>query len=64
MNYWLYKSEPGSYSIDDLARDRTTVWDGVRNFIARAYLLQAELGDLVFFYHSSAKPPGIAGLCR
>ncbi|MGH8923923.1 MAG: EVE domain-containing protein [Acidimicrobiia bacterium] len=62
MNYWLYKSEPGSYSIDDLARDRNTVWDGVRNYIARAYLLQAEVGDLAFFYHSSAKPPGIAGL--
>ena len=64
MNYWLYKSEPESYSIDDLARDRTTIWDGVRNFIARAYLLQAGVGDLVFFYHSSAKPPGIAGLAR
>ncbi|HEY7584612.1 MAG TPA: EVE domain-containing protein [Acidimicrobiia bacterium] len=64
MKYWLYKSEPTSYSIDDLARDHTTVWDGVRNFIARAYLVQAEVGDLAFFYHSSANPPGIAGLCR
>ena len=62
MKYWLYKSEPGSYSIDDLAREKTTVWDGVRNYIARAYLLQAEVGDLAFFYHSSAKPPGIAGI--
>lgn len=64
MKYWLYKSEPGSYSIDDLARDRVTIWDGVRNYIARAYLVQAEVGDFVFFYHSSAKPPGVAGLCR
>jgi predicted RNA-binding protein with PUA-like domain len=62
VKYWLYKSEPGSYSIDDLAREKTTVWDGVRNYIARAYLLQAEVGDLTFFYHSSAKPPGIAGM--
>jgi predicted RNA-binding protein with PUA-like domain len=64
MKYWIYKSEPGSYSIDDLAQEKTTVWDGVRNYIARAYLLQAEVGDLAFFYHSSAKPPGIAGLCK
>lgn len=64
MKYWLYKSEPNSYSIDDLARDRTTIWDGVRNYIARNYLLQAEAGDLAFFYHSSANPPGVAGLSR
>lgn len=64
MKYWLYKSEPSAYSIDDLAQDRTTIWDGVRNYIARNYLLQAEVGDLAFFYHSSAKPPGVAGLCR
>jgi predicted RNA-binding protein with PUA-like domain len=64
VKYWIYKSEPGSYSIDDLAQDKTTVWDGVRSYISRAYLLQAEVGDLAFFYHSSAKPPGIAGLCK
>lgn len=64
MKYWLYKSEPNSYSIDNLARDGTTIWDGVRNYIARNYLLQAEVGDLAFFYHSSAKPPGVAGLAR
>lgn len=64
MKYWLYKSEPSSYNIDDMAKDGTTVWDGVRNYIARNYLLQAEIGDLAFFYHSSAKPPGVAGLCK
>lgn len=64
MRYWLYKTEPSSYGIDDLAREGTTVWDGVRNYIARAYLLQASVDDLAFFYHSSAKPPGIAGLCQ
>ena len=64
MRYWLYKSEPGSYSIDDLAADGSTVWDGVRNYMARNYLVQGEVGDRAFFYHSSAKPPGIAGLAE
>ena len=64
MKYWLYKSEPRDYSIEDLARDGSTIWDGVRNYIARNYLTQAEVGDLPFFYHSSAKPPGLAGLAR
>lgn len=64
MSYWLYKSEPSSYSIDDLERDQTTIWDGVRNYMARNYLVQGRVGDLVFFYHSSAKPPGVAGLAR
>ena len=64
MRYWLYKTEPNSYSIDDLAKDGFTVWDGVRNFMARNYLVEGEAGDRVFFYHSSAKPPGIAGLAE
>ncbi|CAN5197571.1 EVE domain-containing protein [soil metagenome] len=64
MPYWLYKSEPGSYSIDNLERDGSTIWDGVRNFIARNYLIAAAVGDHAFFYHSSAKPPGLAGLAR
>lgn len=62
MNYWLYKSEPGVYGIDHLWRDHTTVWDGVRNYMARNNLTAAELGDRAFFHHSSADPPGIAGL--
>ncbi len=64
MRYWLYKTEPNSYSIDDLAKDGSTVWDGVRNFMARNYLVEGEVGDRVFFYHSSTKPPGIAGLAE
>ena len=64
MNYWLLKSEPGSFSIDDLRKAKTTIWDGVRNYQARNYLLSADVGDLAFFYHSNAKPPGIAGLGR
>ena len=64
MRYWLMKSEPGAYSIDDLARDKREVWDGVRNYQARNYLREMRAGDLAFFYHSNCKPPGVAGLLR
>ena len=64
-NYWLFKSEPGTYPIDDLARDGKTYWDGVRNYQARNFLRdRVKKGDLVFFYHSNAEPAGIAGLAR
>ncbi|RIK36993.1 MAG: EVE domain-containing protein [Chloroflexi bacterium] len=63
MNYWLLKSEPEAYSIDHLACEGETIWDGIRNYQARNYLKGAEVGDLCFFYHSSADPLGIAGLC-
>lgn len=58
------KSEPDVYSIDDLARDRTELWDGVRNYQARNFLKSMKAGDAAFFYHSNTKPPGIAGLMR
>lgn len=65
MNYWLLKSEPDTFSLDDLrARPaRTEHWDGVRNYQARN-LLRDEIrkGDLAFFYHSSCAEPGIAGV--
>ena len=64
MQYWLMKSEPDAYSIDDLERDRTTLWDGVRNYQARNFLRTAAIGDLVFFYHSNTKPPSIVGLMQ
>lgn len=64
MNYWLMKSEPEVYSIVDLQRDGNTIWDGVRNYQARNFLRQMQSGDLAFFYHSNANPPGIAGLMR
>lgn len=64
MNYWLMKSEPTAYSIVDLKRDRETVWDGVRNYQARNFLRSMQVGDLAFFYHSNAAPPGMAGLMR
>lgn len=52
MNYWLVKSEPDTFSWDDLVRDKKTVWDGVRNFQARNNLKGMKKGDRVFFYHS------------
>jgi predicted RNA-binding protein with PUA-like domain len=63
--YWLMKSEPDVYSIDDLARDGRAEWEGVRNYQARN-LMRDEMreGDLVLFYHSNAKPPGVAGVAR
>ena len=67
MNYWLIKSEPGCFSIDDLkaAPNKTTHWDGVRNYQARNMLRDdMKKGDLCFFYHSNAEPPGIAGICK
>lgn len=64
MNYWLMKSEPESYSIADLARDKQTIWDGVRNYQARNFLRDMKPGDLAFFYHSSSTPPGIAGVMQ
>jgi len=65
MNYWLMKSEPGSYSIDDLKRDGVTGWDGVRNYQARNFMRDnMSVGDLVLFYHSNATPPGVAGMGR
>ncbi len=64
INYWLMKSEPAVYSITDLEQQRETIWDGVRNYQARNFLRQMQIGDLAFFYHSNAEPPGIFGLMR
>lgn len=52
MNYWLMKTEPGTFSWDDLVKDKKAVWDGVRNFQARNNLKAMEKGDLAFIYHS------------
>jgi predicted RNA-binding protein with PUA-like domain len=62
MNCWLLKSEPDVYSIEDLKRDHTSLWDGVRNYQARNFLKTMEIGDRAFFYHSNTKIPGIVGL--
>lgn len=62
--YWLMKSEPEVFSIEDLRRDGVTCWEGVRNYKARNLMREMEVGDLVLFYHSNAKPPGVAGIAR
>ena len=65
MRYWLMKSEPDEFSIDDLerARAQTTAWFGVRNYQARNYMRdEMRVGDRAFFYHSSCAEPGIAGV--
>lgn len=64
MNYWLMKSEPDVYSIEDLQRDKQEIWDGVRNYQARNFLRQMKVGDRAFFYHSNTKIPGIVGLMK
>ena len=62
MRHWLIKSEPGTYSWDDIVRDRRTRWDGVRNFQARNNLRAMQPGDLALFYHSvnERSIPGVA----
>lgn len=60
---WLVKTEPGTYSIDDLARDGRTSWEGVRNYTARNFMRDGmKLGDPVLIYHSVADPPGVVGV--
>lgn len=62
--YWLFKTEPGAYSFDQLATDGTTPWTGVRNFQARNNMMEMKLGDLGLFYHSSIAQPAAVGICR
>lgn len=64
MAVWLMKSEPDEFSIADLHRCGKEKWDGVRNFQARNYMREMALGDLILFYHSSCKTPGIVGTAR
>lgn len=63
MGYWLMKSEPNDYSIDDLARDKMEPWDGIRNYQARNMIRDdMKIGDKAFFYHSSCKVPSVVGV--
>lgn len=65
MAYWLMKSEPDAYSIDDLKRDGREMWDGIRNYQARNMMRDdMRIGDKVFFYHSNCKEPGIVGIAK
>ena len=65
MRYWLMKSEPDVYSFDDLLKDGRTMWDSIRNYQARNFMRDdMKIGDQVLFYHSNAKPPGVAGIAE
>jgi len=65
MKYWLVKSEPSAYSIDDLERDGSTTWDGIRNYQARNFMRdEMQVGDKLLFYASSAEPPGVTGIAE
>lgn len=66
MRYWLIKSEPGTFSIQDLAKAprKTTSWEGVRNYQARNFLRAMQVGDLAIFYHSNAEPPAAVGVAQ
>lgn len=67
MKYWLMKTEPSTFSIDDLEKtsNQSTSWEGVRNYQARNYIRdEIKLGDKVIFYHSNSEPPGAAGICE
>lgn len=63
MNYWLIKSEPSTYSIDDLQKETQTFWSGVRNYAARNNLRAMQKGDICIFYHS-VNNPAIVGLAK
>lgn len=63
-NYWLMKSEPDAFSIDDLKRLTQSPWDGVRNYQARNFMKEMKFDDLIFFYHSSCSPAGIVGVAK
>ncbi len=62
ISYWLMKSEPNVYSIKNLEKEKTTIWDGIRNYQARNFMRSMKIGDIAFFYHSNCKVPGIVGL--
>jgi predicted RNA-binding protein with PUA-like domain len=65
MKHWLIKSEPETFSIDDLAKVKREPWSGVRNYQARNFMWkEMRIGDLALFYHSNAKPPGIVGVAK
>ena len=64
MQYWLMKSEPDTFGIDDLKRVKVEPWSGVRNFTARNYMMSMKEGDTILFYHSSCPEPGVYGLAK
>lgn len=65
MAYWLMKSEPDTYGIDDIEREKRNMWEGCRNYVVRNYIRDdMQIGDLAFFYHSNIPPVGIVGVMK
>lgn len=65
MRYWLMKSEPSTFGIDDLKKKRVEPWDGVRNYQARNFMRDdMRIGDKILFYHSNTTPPGVVGVAE
>ena len=64
IQWWLMKSEPDAYGIDQLQKEGVTLWDGIRNYQARNFMRSMKVGDQAFFYHSNCKPPGIVGMMK
>jgi len=64
MSHWLIKSEGDCYSIDDLKRDKQTTWTGIRNYQARNFMREMQVGDTCLFYHSSSEPTGVYGVAK
>ena len=64
MRYWLMKTEPDEFSIDDLGKKKVEPWTGVRNYQARNFIREMQAGDGVLFYHSSCEVPGVAGIAE
>jgi predicted RNA-binding protein with PUA-like domain len=64
MARWLLKSEPDVFSYDDLVRSKREPWDGIRSYQARNFMRAMRVGEEAIFYHSNAKPPGVAGVCK
>lgn len=62
--FWILKTEPAVYGIEDLKREGRTLWEGVRNYQARNFLRSMQAGDLALIYHSNSLPPGIAGMAQ
>ena len=64
MARWLLKSEPDVFSYDDLVRSKREGWDGIRSYMARNFMREMQEDEEAIFYHSNAKPPGVAGICK
>lgn len=64
MNYWIIKSEAACYSIDDMKKDKKSLWTGIRNYQARNFMRNMDVGDRALFYHSSSDPTGVFGIVK